>query len=269
MLLTAIPSAKVDGDGARDLPGVIHPSDFHRNNRVPRLQPGLVRVEEGCHPVRQRSSDGEEVGPQPRNQYDTESNLLVLAAVVGDRAGENPRRNAMKNVSPGGNDRKRSPKVVNVTHVSPYARRKRGIDIVVRRSAIHQHQDRRSIGAKESRLLRRRSHKGTEVPRRQVVVPGRRRGRGRRGSRRCGGGGCRGPQSVEGEPERGGFRRSLRRLGRRRRRRLCQVSAPKVCKTGRASHTEQGEVGRQSFELFLFLQVLSLALSIAVRSRPM
>ena len=50
-----------------------------------------------------------------------------MAAVVGDRDEENPRRNAVKNVLPSGNDWERDPKVFNVTHVSPHARRKRRI----------------------------------------------------------------------------------------------------------------------------------------------
>ena len=65
-LPTASPSAEYHGDGASDLAGVIHSSDFHRDDYAPRLQPGVVRIEEGGHYIRRRSGDGEEVGPLPR-----------------------------------------------------------------------------------------------------------------------------------------------------------------------------------------------------------
>ena len=46
------------------------------------------------------------------------------------------------------------------------------------------------------------------------------------------------------------------------------MGAPKVSKIGRASHTEQGEVRRQSFQLLLFF-MLSQALGVAVRGGSM
>ena len=66
VLPTTIPSVELHGDGASDLAGVIHSSDFHRDDYVPRLQPGVVRLKEGGYYIRQCSGDREEVGPQTR-----------------------------------------------------------------------------------------------------------------------------------------------------------------------------------------------------------
>ena len=45
MRTTAALGAELDGNGAGDLPGVVHSLNVHRDNHVPRLQPRIVRIE--------------------------------------------------------------------------------------------------------------------------------------------------------------------------------------------------------------------------------
>ena len=97
------------------------------------------------HSLLHRRGHGEEVGAQVRHQNDAKGDVPVISVVVRDGAEDSPRCYAREEMLAGGDDRVRDLKVFDVAHVGPHTWCKRRVEVVVGRSAVHNHPDARPV----------------------------------------------------------------------------------------------------------------------------
>ena len=133
-------------DGAHEVSGrVIHTTGLHRNNHVPRLQSTVGGMKQRRYSLLHRRGHRDEVGAQVRHQNDAKGDAPVIFVVIRDGAEDSSRCYALEEMLAGGDDRVKDLKVFDVAHVDPHSLCKRRVEVVVGRSAVHNHPDARPV----------------------------------------------------------------------------------------------------------------------------